>query len=84
MARFSKKARKMAETIGVDTDSIRQSLANDSAIAATEVQEVLQRMLDDLVNTSESGALVGYRAILTPADTSPPDPTLANVLEPVG
>ena len=71
MARFSKKDRKMAETIGVDPDSIRQSLATDAAIAATEVQEVLQRMLDDLTSTSESGALSGYRVHLSPANTPP-------------
>lgn len=69
MARFSKKDKKFAEDIGVDTDNIRQSLATASAIAAIEVQEVLQRMLDDLTSTSESGALQGYRAILTPANT---------------
>ena len=71
MAGFSKQARKMAETLGVDPDSIRQSLATSSRLAATEVQEVLQRMLDDLASTSESGALAGYRAILAEANTPP-------------
>ena len=69
MAVLSKQAKKMAEALGVDPDSIRQNLAASSRLAATEVQTVLQRMLNDLISTSESGALRGYRAILVEADT---------------
>lgn len=68
MAGMSKAAKRMAEALGVDPDSIRQNLAASSRLAATEVQKVLQRMLDDLISTSESGALAGYRAILVEAD----------------
>ncbi len=65
MARkFSKNAERMAKALGVDPEKVNRSLERSSELAAEEVGRVLNRILDDLEATSESGALLGYRAVV--------------------
>ena len=71
MARFSKSAMKIAKSLGVDPESIQNNLEASSRLAAEAVQTVLQRMIDDLESSSESGALLGYRAIAVKTNAAP-------------
>lgn len=68
---MSKNAKRMAKILGVDPQEIKKSLSKSSRLAAEEVVRVLNRILDDLETTSESGALIGYRAIAVEADSAP-------------
>lgn len=65
--KLPKGAERMADILGVSPSIIDNQIIDSARIAAEEIQSVLQRMLDDLDKSSESGALQGYKAVLADA-----------------
>lgn len=70
---LSRRALAFAARMNVAPDQIRSALENEGEVAAQEVVDALQRIIDDLISTSGSGALQGYTSF---AEQNPVDTTI--------
>lgn len=68
MKELPRRVRKLAENLGIAPDQVRDTMAGNSRQAAIVVQETLQRFINQIVDTSESGALQGYVAEIIEGD----------------